>query len=126
MWFDNYPFLLSDPCIAKEISMTCRGKDGQDKICPIDGRILDIVRVSTKDMTCVGEESFGITEDKRGVWVDNGCKVKFRLKVCDGMYRKVPKISDARNLCCNLPNIQTKRPKLRVFYQKDANGIANS
>ena len=41
-------------------------------------------------------------------------------------YHKVPKCSDARKLCCNLPKIQTKRPKLRVFYQNDANGIANS
>ena len=30
-------------------------------------------------------------------------------------YCKVPKFSDARNLCCNLPKIQTKRPKLKVF-----------
>ena len=42
-------------------------------------------------------------------------------------YRKVPKFSDARKLCCNLPKIQTKsRPKLRVFNQNDANGKANS
>ena len=33
---------------------------------------------------------------------------------------------DARKLCCNLPKIQIKRPNLRVFHQKDANGIANS
>ena len=31
------------------------------------------------------------------------------------LYRKVPKFSDARKLCCNLPKIQTKRPNLRVF-----------
>ena len=42
------------------------------------------------------------------------------------IYRKVPEFSDARKLCCNLPKIQTKRPNLRVFCQKDANGIANS
>ena len=41
-------------------------------------------------------------------------------------YRKVPKFSDNRKLCCNLPKIQTKRPNLRVFHQKDANEIANS
>ena len=41
-------------------------------------------------------------------------------------YRKVPKFSDARKLCCNLPKIQTKCPNLRVFSQEDANGIANS
>ena len=40
--------------------------------------------------------------------------------------RKVPKLSDARKLCCNLSEIQTKRPKFRIFCQKDANGIANS
>ena len=41
-------------------------------------------------------------------------------------YRKVPKFSDARKLRCNILNIQTKRPNLKVFRQKDANGIANS
>ena len=41
-------------------------------------------------------------------------------------YRKVPKFSDARKLCCNLLKIQEKRPNLRVFGQKDANEIANS
>ena len=41
-------------------------------------------------------------------------------------YRKVPKFSDTRKLCCNLPKIQEKRPNLWVFRQKDANGIANS
>ena len=41
-------------------------------------------------------------------------------------YRKVPKFSDARKLCCNVPKIQTKRPYLRVFCQKDLNEIANS
>ena len=44
------------------------------------------------------------------------------------MYRKVPKFSDARKLCCNLPKTQTKRPKLikSLYCQNDANGIANS
>ena len=35
---------------------------------------------------------------------------------------KVLKFLDTRKLCCNLP----KKPNLRVFRQKDANGIANS
>ena len=42
------------------------------------------------------------------------------------IYHKVPKFWDARNLCCNLPKIQTKMPNLRVFRQKDAKGIVNS
>ena len=42
------------------------------------------------------------------------------------LYHKIPKFSDARKLRCNLPKIQTKRPNLRAFYQKDAYGIANS
>ena len=41
-------------------------------------------------------------------------------------YCEVPKFSDARKFFCNLPKTQTKRPNLRVFRQKDANGIANS
>ena len=44
----------------------------------------------------------------------------------NGMYGKVPKFSDTRILCCNLPKIQTKRQNLWVFCQKDANGKANS
>ena len=42
------------------------------------------------------------------------------------MYRKVPKFSEAKKLCCNLPKIQTKRPNLRVFCQNDENGIPNN
>ena len=42
------------------------------------------------------------------------------------VYRKDPKFSDARKLSCNLSKIQTKRPNLRVFCQRDANGIASS
>ena len=53
-------------------------------------------------------------------------KLSLLLSVPEKDYRKVPKFSDARKLCCNLPKIQTKRPKLKVFYQNDANGIANS
>ena len=41
-------------------------------------------------------------------------------------YRKVPKFSDARKLCCNLHKIQEKSPNLRVFSQEGANGKANS
>ena len=41
-------------------------------------------------------------------------------------YRKVPKFSDAGKFRCNLPKIKTKRPNLKLFRQKDANGIANS
>ena len=48
------------------------------------------------------------------------------LRLGQILYRKVPKFSDARKLWCNLPKIQEKRPNLRVFRQKDANGIANS
>ena len=40
-------------------------------------------------------------------------------------YPKATKFSDTRILCCNLSKIQTKRPNLKVFCQKDANGIAN-
>ena len=40
-------------------------------------------------------------------------------------YRRVPKFSDARKLCCNLPKIQTKSLNLRV-YSQEYNGIANS
>ena len=41
-------------------------------------------------------------------------------------YCKVPKFSDTKKLCCNLPKIQTKSLNLRVYSQEYANGIANS
>ena len=41
-------------------------------------------------------------------------------------YCKVPQFSGARKHCCNLPKIQTKKPNLREFHKKGANGIANS
>ena len=42
------------------------------------------------------------------------------------IYHKVPKFSDVKKLCCNLPKIQTKTPNLWEFHQKGANGVANS
>ena len=42
------------------------------------------------------------------------------------IYCKVPKFSDARKFCCNLPKVQEKRPNLSVFHKKDADRIANS
>ena len=46
--------------------------------------------------------------------------------ISETCYRKVPKFWDTRKPCCNLSKILTKRPKLKVFNQNDANGIANS
>ena len=40
-------------------------------------------------------------------------------------YYKVPKFLDVRNLCCNLPKIQTKRPNIKSIFSQHANGIAN-
>ena len=52
---------------------------------------------------------------------------KLQVRVSDrNHYRKVPKFSDTRNFCCKLLKIQTNRQNLRVFHQKDANGIENS
>ena len=42
------------------------------------------------------------------------------------MYREIPKFSEARKHCCNVPKIQTKTLNLREFHQKGVNGIANS
>ena len=36
-------------------------------------------------------------------------------------YRKVPKFLDIRKLCCNLPEIQTERQNLLIFWLEDAN-----
>ena len=52
--------------------------------------------------------------------------IRTKANNVDPDYRKVPKFSDARKLCCNLPKIQRERPNLRILCQKDANGIANS
>ena len=54
------------------------------------------------------------------------CKGMFLIASYKMCYRKIPKTLDFRKLCCNLPNIQKKRPNLRVFHQKGANRIANN
>ena len=69
-------------------------------------------------LTTSGGLSVDLTKKKFIIFI-----VKFAHD--DNTYRKVPKCSNARN-CCNLPKIQTKRPNLKVFCQKHANGIANS
>ena len=51
-----------------------------------------------------------------------GCKHKTIHLGLTVKFLKFP----TKKLCCNLPKIQTKRPNLRVFHQKDANGIASS
>ena len=56
----------------------------------------------------------------------NNCKFHPSNTLCNLdlplVYRKVPKFSNKRKLCCKKP----KRPNIWVFRQKDANGIANS
>ena len=42
------------------------------------------------------------------------------------VYHKVPKFLDTRKLSVIYQKIQTKRPNLWIFRQKDAIGIANS
>ena len=63
----------------------------------------------------------------QGKTADKNIQLNIRLETMLSLmcYRKVPKFSDARKLCCNL-KVQTKRANLRVFRQKDAKGIANS
>ena len=51
---------------------------------------------------------------------------RFSWDAAQFSYCKVPKFSDTKKLCCNLPKIQTKSLNLRVYSQEYANGIANS
>ena len=44
----------------------------------------------------------------------------------DNDYRKVPKFSDIRKLCCNHPKTGKKRFYHRAMHLKDADSIANS
>ena len=84
---------------------------------PRENRQFKIVVDDT--VICAGETKYWLNSDAK-VGSD-ACQVNLLFA-----YRKVPKFSDARKLCCNLPKIQTKRPNLRAFCQKDANEIANS
>ena len=58
------------------------------------------------------------------------CFVCFTLKyfpyLADNDYRKVPKFSDRRDFAVIHLKFKQKRPILKIFYQKHANGIANS
>ena len=77
------------------------------------------------------EEKNPVKEEKKNLPVIKVCcfiikPTNWRLVFGEIMYRKVPKFSDTRKLCCKKPKIQEKRPDLWVSRQKDANGIANS
>ena len=88
--------------------------DGQKRILGSDGtlRITGINNGDIGNYTCDVVSLGG--NDSRTV----------TLKVV-GKYRKVPKLSHTRKLCCNQLKIQTKWPNCRVLCQKDVNGIAN-
>ena len=58
------------------------------------------------------------------------CKIhaidKFLYNVFSYYQRKVPKCSDAKNVAVIHLKFETKRPNLKVFCRKHANGMANS
>ena len=59
--------------------------------------------------------------------VNGTCSLnRFLIEITLDTYRKIPKFSETRKHCCNLPKIQTKTPNLMKFHQKGANDIANS
>ena len=73
---------------------------------------------------------FAVKESLISPWLSH-------LKVHIIAYRKVPQFWDTRNICCNLPKIQTKRPNFKSILseqnfidfklrQNGANGIPNS
>ena len=51
-------------------------------------------------------------------WVTGVFRSSWKPSPENSVYRKVPKFWDTRNLCCNLPKIQTKMPNLKVFCLK--------
>ena len=68
------------------------------------------------------QEQRGCSEQRQQQGLEVDCASDEGIGECGGgTYRKVQKISEARKLSCNLPKIQTKRPYLKVFSQKDAN-----
>ena len=54
------------------------------------------------------------------------CSLEFPRLGDSNEYCKVPKFFGREKLRCNSSKIQTKRPNLKVFCQKYANGLVNS
>ena len=97
--------------VSPELSnLTCINIRNKAMVCQVGG-IEALVRtvLQARDRKDITEPAVGFYRTR---------------KKCN--YRKVPKFSAARNLRNNLPKIQTKRPNLRVFHLKDANGKGNS
>ena len=84
----------------------------------------------TKYTNCFPSTYHAWPSSIRHCWALSGCCLLHHgatfWKPRINFYHKVPKFSNARKLCCNLPKIQTKGPNLRVFHQKNVNGIASS
>ena len=74
----------------------------------------------------VGNPEYRFSHNEAHIISDLWCVCACAAHMASTEYRKVPKFSDTRKLCCNLSKTQTKRPNLKVFCQKHANGIANS
>ena len=91
-------------------------------MCPFK-LVLAIYLLQLVSMTFTGAEKISSNAFQQLDTISHSVQLCWRT---GKIYHKVPKFSDARKLCFNLPKIQTKSPNPTVFRQKDANGIANS
>ena len=80
---------------------------------------LQVTDFSMASIECSPDSTFNMADSSRlcskADFGNLGRNLKkiFFLKYC-----KVPKFSDVRKLCCNLPKIQTKRQKLKSILSK--------
>ena len=113
IWEQHVPLLMT---------LVCHGP-GSDPVPPnLGGETLPLCKVHWMYMYYNNDTSLHVASIKRMqpkywwinlLWLHVNVTVKFLN-------------FHTRKLCCKPPKIQTKMPNLRVFYQNDANGIANS
>jgi hypothetical protein len=60
--------------------ITCSSNDGRRNYCPIDGFARNNIFMSRQisGSACIQGQTWGV--DRRGLWVDRGCRAEFRVR----------------------------------------------
>ena len=64
------------------VDVHCGSSDNQYNTCPLDFPIRNVVvKDQHSKSVCTKDVSFGISDDRKSIWVDNGCRATFTVTI---------------------------------------------
>ena len=64
------------------VDVHCGSSDNQYNTCPLDFPIRNVVvKHQESSSVCTKDVSFGISDDRKSIWVDNGCRATFTVTI---------------------------------------------